>query len=66
MSNVRTEKNKVNLEFEAAVGGGIPVLRSLKEGLATNKIIKVYGILNSNTYFANDEIEKKKIKEFNF
>ena len=40
------EKNKVNLEFEAAVGGGIPVLRSLKEGLATNKISKIYGILN--------------------
>ena len=32
------EKNKVNLEFEAAVGGGIPVLRTIKEGLATNKI----------------------------
>ena len=40
------EKNKVNLEFEAAVGGGIPVLRTIKEGLATNKILKVYGILN--------------------
>jgi len=40
------EKNKVNLEFEASVGGGIPVLRTIKEGLATNKISKVYGILN--------------------
>ena len=26
------EKNKVNLEFEAAVGGGIPVIRIIKEG----------------------------------
>ena len=26
------EKNKVNLEFEASVGGGIPVLRTIKEG----------------------------------
>ena len=34
------EKNKVNLEFEASVGGGIPVLRTIKEGLATNKISK--------------------------
>ena len=40
------EKNKVNLEYEASVGGGIPILRTIKEGLATNKISKVYGILN--------------------
>ena len=31
-------KNKVNLEFEASVGGGIPILRTIKEGIATNKI----------------------------
>ena len=35
------ERNNVNLEFEAAVGGGIPVLRTIKDGLATNKINKV-------------------------
>jgi len=40
------EKNHVNLEFEAAVGGGIPVLRTIKDGLSTNKIHKVTGILN--------------------
>ena len=34
-------KNKVNLEFEASVAGGIPILRTIKEGLATNKIKKV-------------------------
>ena len=32
------ENNNVNLEFEASVGGGIPVLRTIKESLATNKI----------------------------
>ena len=37
-------KNKVNLEFEASVGGGIPILRTIKEGLATNSIHKVYGL----------------------
>ena len=31
------EKNNVNLEFEAAVAGGIPILRSIKEGIAINK-----------------------------
>ena len=35
------EKNKVNLEFEAAVGGGIPILRTIKDGLSTNKIHKL-------------------------
>ena len=39
------EENNVNLEFEASVAGGIPILRTIKEGLATNKIFKVYGIL---------------------
>ena len=41
LSNL-AEKNKVNLEFEASVAGGIQVLREIKEGLATNKISKVY------------------------
>ncbi len=51
------EKNKVNLEFEAAVGGGIPVLRTIKEGLATNKILKVYGILNGTCNYILSEME---------
>ena len=38
------ERNKVNLEFEASVAGGIPIIKTIKEGLATNKIKKVYGI----------------------
>ena len=32
------EKNKVNFEFEASVCGGVPIIRSLKEGLIANKI----------------------------
>ena len=51
------EKNKVNLEFEAAVAGGIPILRTMKEGLATNKIKKVYGILNGTTNYILSEME---------
>ena len=31
------EENKVNLEFEASVCGGVPIIRSLKEGLIANK-----------------------------
>ena len=51
------EKNKVNLEFEASVAGGIPILRTIKEGLATNKINKVYGILNGTTNYILSEME---------
>ena len=51
------EKNRVNLEFEASVAGGIPVLRTIKEGLATNKINKVYGILNGTTNYILSEME---------
>ena len=51
------EKNNVNLEFEASVGGGIPILKTIKEGLATNKIKKVYGILNGTTNYILTEME---------
>ena len=51
------EKNKVSLEFEASVAGGIPILRTIKEGLATNKISKVYGILNGTTNYILSEME---------
>ena len=54
------EKNKVNLEFEAAVGGGIPVLRTIKEGLATNKISKIYGILNGTCNYILSEMASTK------
>ena len=51
------EMNKVNLEFEASVAGGIPIHRTIKEGLATNKIKKVYGILNGTTNYILSEME---------
>ena len=59
------EKNKVNLEFEASVGGGIPILRTIKEGLATNKISKVYGILNGTSNYILSEMETSKDTFFN-
>ena len=45
------EKNKVNLEYEASVAGGIPIIRAIKESLITNKINKIYGILNGTTNY---------------
>ncbi len=55
------EKNKVNLEFEAAVCGGVPVVRSLKEGLIANSIEKIYGILNGTSNFILTSMEKNNI-----
>jgi homoserine dehydrogenase len=48
----------VDVAFEASVGGGIPILRSLREGLAANRIERVYGILNGTTNFVLTEMER--------
>ncbi len=40
------EANGVTIGYEAAVAGGIPIVKALREGLAGNRIISVYGILN--------------------
>tara|TARA_B100001057_G_scaffold110752_1_gene108829 strand:- start:2686 stop:3972 length:1287 start_codon:yes stop_codon:yes gene_type:complete len=58
------EKNKVNLEFEASVCGGVPIIRSLKEGLIANKISKIYGIFNGTSNYILSSMDKQK-KTFN-
>jgi homoserine dehydrogenase len=40
------EREGVTFGFEAAVAGGIPVIKALREGLAANRLSQVYGILN--------------------
>jgi len=47
----------LDIAFEAAVGGGIPVLRSLREGLAANRIETVLGILNGTTNYVLTQME---------
>ena len=44
-------ERKLLVYFEAAVGGGIPVIQALNEGLAGNRIEKIVGILNGTTNF---------------
>ena len=56
------EKNKVNLEFEAAVCGGIPVIRSIKEGLIANNISRIYGILNGTSNYILSSMDKDKLE----
>jgi len=44
-------KNGRMLSFEAAVAGGIPIIRSVKEGLAANRITSLYGIVNGTANY---------------
>ena len=53
------EQNKVNLEFEASVCGGVPIIRSLKEGLIANKISKIHGILNGTSNYILSSMDKE-------
>ena len=63
LSNI-AEINKVNLEFEASVCGGVPIIRSLKEGLIANKINKVFGIFNGTSNYILSAMDKNN-KSFN-
>lgn len=47
------EANKfgVSINFEASVGGGIPIIRSIKEGFVANRINKIFGILNGTSNY---------------
>ncbi|SEH27774.1 homoserine dehydrogenase [Magnetospirillum fulvum] len=45
------EQTGANIGFEASVGGGIPIIKSLREGLAGNRVTKVMGILNGTCNF---------------
>jgi homoserine dehydrogenase len=40
------EKNDAVLAYESAVAGGIPIIKTLREGLSANRIERIYGILN--------------------
>jgi len=56
------EINNVNFEFEAAVCGGIPIIRSIKEGLIANDISKIYGILNGTSNYILSSMDKNKLE----
>lgn len=53
------EKNHVALNFEAAVAGGIPVIKTMREALAGNQIRRVYGILNGTCNFILTKMQEE-------
>ncbi|WP_338446685.1 homoserine dehydrogenase [Pelagerythrobacter marensis] len=51
------EKGGIALKFEAAVAGGIPVVKALREGTAANAIERIYGILNGTSNYILSTME---------
>lgn len=54
-------RNNVVLSFEASVAGSIPILKSLKEGLAANQVSKIYGILNGTCNYILTKMEEDNL-----
>jgi homoserine dehydrogenase len=54
------EKNGVALNFEAAVAGSIPVIKTLREALSANRIRRVYGILNGTCNYILTQMQSEK------
>ncbi|MCC3304812.1 homoserine dehydrogenase [Sneathiella sp. HT1-7] len=52
------EEHNAQLAYEAAVAGGIPIVKALREGLAGNAISRVYGILNGTCNYILTEMEE--------
>jgi len=55
------EQSGVALGFEAAVGGGVPVIKTLREGLAGNSIRRVAGILNGTCNYILSRMETERL-----
>ena len=55
------EDKRVALAFEASVAGGIPIVKTLREGLAGNSIDRVYGILNGTCNYILSRMELEKM-----
>ena len=58
---VVSEASGASLAYEAAVAGGIPVIKTLREALAGNKISRVSGILNGTCNFILSQMESKGV-----
>jgi homoserine dehydrogenase len=55
------EENDVSLNFEAAVAGGIPIVKTLRESLAGNAVNRIYGILNGTCNYILTRMEQDRV-----
>jgi homoserine dehydrogenase len=57
----RAEKHGAALNFEAAVGAAIPIVKTLREGLSGNSVQRVYGILNGTCNYILTKMEQENL-----
>ena len=55
------ERNHIALNFEAAVGGAIPIVKTLREGMAGNSFERIYGILNGTCNYILTRMEQDRM-----
>ncbi len=55
------EKNGLVIRFEAAVAGGIPVVKALSEGLAGNQVTRIMGVMNGTCNFILTKMESEHV-----
>ncbi len=58
---VLAERHRVALNFEASVGGGIPIVKTLREGLSGNSFTRIYGILNGTCNYILSRMEQDRL-----
>lgn len=58
---VLAESRRTTLSFEASVAGGVPIVKTLREGLAGNAVERVYGILNGTCNYILSRMEAEEI-----
>ena len=61
-SSPRRTRKGVMVAFEAAVAGGIPIIKALREGLTANRIEWIAGIINGTTNFILSEMRAKGLR----
>ena len=54
------EKNNVCLNYEAAIAGGVPIVKAVRENLRFNRISKIYGILNGTCNYILTKMSRDK------
>jgi homoserine dehydrogenase len=55
------ERRGAALNFEAAVGGAIPIVKTLRDGLAGNSVARIYGILNGTCNYILTRMEREQL-----
>jgi homoserine dehydrogenase len=58
---VLAERNRVALNFEASVAGGIPIIKTLREGLNGSSFTRIYGILNGTCNYILSRMEQDRL-----